>query len=188
MGTSNFCRDNTTDIYAVLMNQYNEDNEHIYPNEVDVDMFKEDIIFELETFGYYEVNKWDKHCNRNFPRTILAEKFISKDFGDVEVYYTIKSTLIGAYYDGASLDYLLDSEGEEDYHHIVDSVDYFFDNSDMNEGMKQIQINNARKWIEKSINEEVGKLENFYKHVAEHQLGVTARFSNGETIYTKINN
>jgi len=187
MGTSNFYNKNAKDIYAVLMNEY-ENDEHVYPDEWECDDLIDNTTYELESKGYTKVGKWDN--DRNFSGLILAEKTIYKSFGDVEVGFTIKAFLRSGYYDGANLDWeLYNYEGyEDDYGSIVDDMQSYMEESyDMNRGMVMIQTKHAENWIDTEIQKEINILENFYQEICQHKLGVAARFSNGETIYTKVN-
>ena len=187
MGTSNFYNKNAKDIYAVLMNEY-ENDEHVYPDEWQCDDLIDNTTCELESKGYYKVGKRDN--DRNFSGLILAEKTISKSFGDVEVGFTIKAFLRSGYYDGANLDWeIYDYNNEEyDWDKITDSIEYYIEDSyDMNRGMQKIQLEHAKNWMRYEVEKEINILENFYQEICQHKLGVAARFSNGETIYTPVN-
>jgi len=77
---------------------------------------------------------------------------------------------------------------EDDYGSIVDDMQSYMEESyDMNRGMVMIQTKHAENWIDTEIQKEINILENFYQEICQHKLGVAARFSNGETIYTKVN-
>ena len=99
MGTSNFYNKNAKDIYAVLMNEY-ENDEHVYPDEWHCDDLIDNATYELESKGYDKVGEWNN--DRNFSGKILAEKTIYKSFGDVEVGFTIKAILRTGYYNGSN--------------------------------------------------------------------------------------
>jgi hypothetical protein len=55
----------------------------------------------------------------------------------------------------------------------------------MEESFKQ-KRKNIRKWIEKRINTHIENCEKFCKENCDMELYVSARFSNGETWYSKV--
>ena len=110
----------------------------------------------------------------------------------------------GGYYAGAVLDYdvkVETSQGDtlhlSDYDNVDDMIDDYMDilkdivvwkgyQHKWNVGTFEIQKKNIRKWIEKRINMHIENCEKFCKENCEMELAVSARFSNGETWYSKV--
>lgn len=75
----------------------------------------------------------------------------------------------------------------DDYLYILrDIVDWKGGQHKWNVGTFKIQKENIRKWIEKRINTHIENCEKFCKENCEMELAVSARFSNGETWYSKV--
>ena len=120
--------------------------------------------------------------DRNYCATNLFSYSISKMFGDIEIEVKIIGQIVSAYYEGASLDFVVEFNGEEN-----EELDFYwdFDNSDMNRGLQVLQNKNAIKWAEKTKTELIELIEEVFTKVSE-PLNVVASFSNGETIYQKV--
>ena len=134
---------------------------------------------ELKTIWYKEESGSDN--DRNYCATNLFSYSISKMFGDIEIEVRIIGQIVSAYYEGASLDFVVEFNGEENK-----ELDFYwdFDNSDMNRGLQVLQNRNAVKWAEKKATELKELIEEVFTKVSE-PLNVVASFSNGETIYQK---
>lgn len=119
--------------------------------------------------------------DRNYCATNLFSYSISKMFGDIEIEVKIIGQIVSAYYEGASLDFVVEFNGEEN-----EELDFYwdFDNSEMNKGLQVLQNKNAIKWAEKTKTELIELIEEVFTKVSE-PLNVVASFSNGETIYQK---
>ena len=119
--------------------------------------------------------------DRNYCATNLFSYSTSKMFGDIEIEVRIIGQIVSAYYEGASLDFVVEFNGEEN-----EELDFYwdFDNSDMNRGLQVLQNKNAVKWAEKTKTELIELIEEVFTKVSE-PLNVVASFSNGETIYQK---
>ena len=120
--------------------------------------------------------------DRNYCATNLFSYSISKMFGDIEIEVKIIGQIVSAYYEGASLDFVVEFNGEEN-----EEPDFYwdFDNSDMNRGLQVLQNKNAIKWAEKTKTELIELIEEVFTKVSQ-PLNVVASFSNGETIYQKV--
>ena len=120
--------------------------------------------------------------DRNYCATNLFSYSTSKMFGDIEIEVRIIGQIVSAYYEGASLDFVVEFNGEEN-----EELDFYwdFDNSDMNRGLQVLQNRNAVKWAEKTKTELIELIEEVFTKVSE-PLNVVASFSNGETIYQKV--
>ena len=103
-------------------------------------------------------------------------------FGYIEIEVKIIGQVVSAYYEGASLDFVVEFNGEEN-----EELDFYwdFDNSDMNRGLQVLQNKNAIKWAEKTKTELIRLIEEVFTKVSQ-PLNVVASFSNGETIYQKV--
>ena len=134
---------------------------------------------ELKTIWYKEESGSDN--NRNYCATNLFSYSTSKMFGDIEIEVGIIGQIVSAYYEGASLDFVVEFNGEEN-----EELDFYwdFDNSNMNRGLQVLQNRNAVKWAEKTKTELIELIEEVFTKVSE-PLNVVASFSNGETIYQK---
>ena len=122
--------------------------------------------------------------DRNYCATDLFSFNTSKMFGDIEIEVRIIGQIgqiVSAYYEGASLDFVVEFNGEEN-----EELDFYwdFDNSDMNRGLQVLQNKNAIKWAEKTKTELKELIEEVFTKVSM-PLNVVASFSNGETIYQK---
>ena len=137
---------------------------------------------ELKTIWYKEESGSDN--DRNYCATNLFSYFTSKMFGDIEIEVRIIGQIVSAYYEGASLDFVVEFNGEE---YINDKPDFewlFEYQSEMNKGLQVLQNKNAVKWAEKTKTELIELIEEVFTKVSE-PLNVVASFSNGETIYQK---
>ena len=84
-----------------------------------------------------------------------------------------------------------------DYDNMDDMIDDYMDilkdivewkgyQHKWNVGTFEIQKKNIRKWIDKRISTHIENCEKFCKENCEMELCVSARFSNGETWYSKV--
>jgi hypothetical protein len=204
MGTSNFHNVNAYNIYAVLMNyeqeildddgNETEETETIAPDSWDVDSFIEDIRLQAEALAiksnikyYKELEMKDPHALQSYGSTELFQLYQSKDFGDVNVQVNINCVARHAYYEGASLDWYVTCTMANETE-LIDDMDYEINEwmSYMNAGLRKIQARNAEKWVNSIKDSLISTVEKIF---TEHSmpLAVTARFSNGETHYAKIN-
>jgi hypothetical protein len=201
MATSNFHNVNAYNIYAVLMNyeqpvlnDEEEETDEIECYSPDswecdefIDMLKEDSkeLAPLKGFDYYHTCDTDPHELRSYNSIPLFQFYKNKKFGDVDVTVSINCVVRVAYYEGANLDWYItyDVCGIN-----MDEIDFLADmqwRSDMPAGMVKIQCNNAERFASNTADEMIEVVEDFFMKNST-PLGVTARFSNGETIYSKI--
>ncbi len=120
--------------------------------------------------------------DRNYCATNLFSYSTSKMFGDIEISVKVIGQIVGAYYEGASLDFVVEFNGEEN-----EELDFYwdFDNSDMNRGLQVLQNRNATKWAEKKATELKELIEEVFTKVSM-PLNVLGTASNGETFYEKV--
>jgi len=161
--------------------------ENVSPDEWEYDELKDYIketaqeeIKELKTVWYREESGSDN--DRNYCATDLFSFNTSKSYGDIEVEIKITGQIVGAYYEGASLDFAVQFNDEE-YTNDNPDFEWLFEyNSDMNKGLRKIQMRNAIKWAEKETEQLKELIEEVFTKVSQ-PLNVVAQFSNGETIY-----
>ena len=137
--------------------------------------------------------------DRNYPATDLFSLNTSKSYGDIVVELKITGQIVGAYYEGASLDYRLEiynfgewSEVDRNFS-VSDIIEEMFEAkyndhtySSMGKGLRTILVPKAVKWAEKETQKMIEVIENIFTEVSQ-PLNVVATFSNGETIYEKSN-
>lgn len=210
MATSNFYAKNAQSIYALLDTiEYEYNGEKI--EEVRDQWDFEDLldsIRERGTEGNFP-NEMDIF-NRDMDMAELCETDdIWEVFGNGNAHTTdtMLCSTIGVrngYYSGANLDYQIKvktTDGDEfllsDYDDVDDLVNDYMDclediikwrghQHKWNMGTFYLMEKNIRKWITKRINDEIEKCETFCKSVCDCELSVFGRFSNGETLYTKV--
>lgn len=195
MGTSNFHNVNSSKIYAVCMNSFDEETqETVYPEQYEYDEMKEnvkDCILEMckenkdisfDLFPYR-----DRSELRSFPSSVLCSISKSKTIGGLECEVVLTSIIRSGYYEGANLDFQINSlicgyDCEDLYSEdeCIEHYDYYSDYK----GISKTHAKQAYKWLEKTKNELSEKLEGVYQNISE-PLVVVAQFSNGETIYQK---
>lgn len=135
--------------------------------------------------------------DRNYPASNIFSLYTSKSYGDIEIEIKITALLVGAYYEGASLDYRLEiSHGEwseiDKNFSVADITENLFEveysdhsYSQMSRGLRTITSKKAVKWAEKQTEKMIETIENIFTEVSQ-PLNVVAQFSNGETIYEKV--
>lgn len=183
---------------------FEEETAYVSPDDYEYDDLRDDIretaqeeIKDLKEVWYREESGSDN--DRNYCATDLFSFNTSKMFGDIEVEVRVIGQIVGAYYEGASLDFRLEiynggewSEVSNGYYTVTerDILDDLFEpeyehyNSDMNKGMRKIQMEYATKWAEGKATELKELIEEVFTKVSM-PLNVVASFSNGETIYAK---
>lgn len=124
--------------------------------------------------------------DRNYPATNIFSLSSYRNFGDIEIHIKVIAKIVGGYYEGASLDFIVEYNGEEYAENKPDFDWYFEYQSNMSKGLQVIQSRNAVKWAEKETQKIIEVIENIFTEVSQ-PLNVVATFSNGETIYEKSN-
>lgn len=149
-------------------NFHNVNATHIFAVQLEDEWAYEDLVYNLESEfnihnDYSDYGKTDPNELRSFPSRSLGSFSDSLAIGDDEVEVFITPVIRSGYYDGCNLDWhiRLYVNGYED--------DTYADDANV------LRISN----------EYVDFIENIYSQYSE-PLGVTARFSNGETIYHKV--
>ena len=177
MATSNFHNENASAIFAVPL-----ENEFDY----------EDLVCNLESElsnnpDYVDYGKTDKNELRSFPSRTLGSIRKYHQYKDFYVEVCVTPVIRSGYYSGVNLDWNVDYSinGEVMYdepNFEVADVEWYGKISKS----KAIQYAKlADKKAEKLKNEIVEELEAIYNDYSD-KYGVTAVFSNGETIYHKL--
>jgi hypothetical protein len=177
MATSNFHNENASAIFAVQL-------EH----EFDYDDLVENLKSELNNDpDYVDYGKTDKNELRSFPSRTLGSIRKYVEYKDFYVEVCVTPVIRSGYYSGVNLDWNVDYliNGDASY----DSPDFYIDdiahygNLSKSAATKYAKL--AEKKAEKIKNEIVDELEALYNDYSD-RYGVTAVFSNGETIYHKL--
>jgi hypothetical protein len=149
-------------------NFHNVNATHIFAVQLEDEWAYEDLVYNLESEfnihnDYSDYGKTDPDELRSYPSRSLGSFSDSLTIGDDEVEIYITPVIRSGYYEGCNLDWhiRLYVNGYED--------DTYADDANV------LRISN----------EYIEFIENIYSQYSE-PLGVTARFSNGETIYHKV--
>jgi len=149
-------------------NFHNVNATHIFAVQLEDEWAYEDLVYNLESEfnihnDYSDYGKTDSDELRSYPSRSLGSFSDSLTIGDDEVEIYITPVIRSGYYEGCNLDWhiRLYVNGYED--------DTYADDANV------LRISN----------EYIEFIENIYSQYSE-PLGVTARFSNGETIYHKV--
>lgn len=149
-------------------NFHNVNATHIFAVQLEDEWAYEDLVYNLESEfnihnDYSDYSKSDQHELRSYPSRTLGSFSTHFLIGEDEVEVYVTPVIRSGYYGGCNLDwdvryYVNGYEDElyESHPHIQSIVSYYVD-----------------------------FIENIYSQYSE-PLGVTARFSNGETIYHKV--
>ena len=166
---------------------FEEQTNYVSPDEYEYDDLKDYIretaqeeIKNRKDIRFKEESGSDN--DRNYCATNLFSYSTSKMFGDIEIEVRVIGQIVSAYYEGASLDFVVEFNGEENK-----ELDFYwdFDNSDMNRGLQVLQNRNAVKWAEKKATELKELIEEVFTKVSM-PLNVLGTASNGETFYEKV--
>jgi hypothetical protein len=149
-------------------NFHNVNATNIFAVQLEDEYDYEDLISNLESefnkhSDYYDCGKTDQHELRSFPSRTLGSFSNSITIGEDEVEVYVTPVIRSGYYEGCNLDW--------DARYYVNGYE------------DELYCENTS--IEFILNEYVEFIETIYSQYSE-PLGVTARFSNGETIYHKI--
>ena len=177
MATSNFHNVNASHIFACSL-----EDEWAYDDLVD------NLKSELKDDpDYVDYGKTDHNELRSFPSRSLGSLRRYIQYKDFYVEVCVTSVIRSGYYEGVNLDWNVDYliNGDASY----DSPDFYIEdiahygNLSKSAATKYAKL--AEKKAEKLKNEIVDELEALYNDYSD-RYGVTAVFSNGETIYHKL--
>ena len=177
MATSNFHNENASAIFAVQL-------EHEFDYDDLVDNLKSELNNDPD---YVDYGKTDKHELRSFPSRTLGSIRKYVQYKDFYVEVCVTPVIRSGYYDGVNLDWNVDYliNGDAQY----DNTDFYIDDiahyGSMSKSKATKYAKLAEKKAEKVKNQIVEKVESIFSDYSE-KYGVTAVFSNGETIYHKL--
>ena len=139
--------------------------------------------------------------DRNYPATELFHYDIDKTYGDITVEVRITAKIVGAYYEGASLDFTVGIYNDSEFVELKNGYytttekdiinDLFYIgyadayHSSMGQGLRKMLSKHAIKWAEKEVAELKTRIKGVFTEVSE-PLTVLGTFSNGETVYSKV--
>lgn len=177
MATSNFHNENASAIFAVQL-------EHEFDYDDLVDNLKSELNNDPD---YVDFGKADKNELRSFPSRTLGSIRKYVQYKDFYVEVCVTPVIRSGYYDGVNLDWNVDYliNGDAQY----DNTDFYIDDiahyGSMSKSKATKYAKLAEKKAEKVKNQIVEKVESIFSDYSE-KYGVTAVFSNGETIYHKL--
>ena len=177
MATSNFHNENASAIFAVQL-------EHEFDYDDLVDNLKSELNNDPD---YVDYGKADKNELRSFPSRTLGSIRKYVQYKDFYVEVCVTPVIRSGYYDGVNLDWNVDYliNGDAQY----DNTDFYIDDiahyGSMSKSKATKYAKLAEKKAEKVKNQIVEKVESIFSDYSE-KYGVTAVFSNGETIYHKL--
>jgi hypothetical protein len=150
-------------------NFHNVNASHIFAVELQDEYDYQDLVDNLESeFGtnmdYSDYGKSDPNELRSFPSKSLGSFSNSIEIGEDEVEVYVTPVIRSGYYEGVNLDW---------------HVRYYVNGS-------EDDTYEAHPNVQTLVGVYVNFIENVYEQYSQ-PLGVTARFSNGETIYHPIN-
>ena len=175
MATSNFHNVNASAIFAVRL-----EDEWAYDDLV------ENLTSELSNNpDYVDYGKTDKHELRSFPSRTLGSIRKYHQYKDFYVEVCVTPVIRSGYYEGVNLDWNVDYAINGDVYDIDELENGIGYNTALPISKIKVYSNLAEKKAEKIKNKIVEKVESIFSDYSE-KYGVTAVFSNGETIYHKL--
>jgi hypothetical protein len=175
MATSNFHNVNASAIFAVRL-----EDEWAYDDLV------ENLTSELSNNpDYVDYGKTDKHELRSFPSRTLGSIRKYHEYKDFYVEVCVTPVIRSGYYEGVNLDWNVDYTINGDVYDMDELENGIGYNTALPISKIKVYAKLAEKKAEKLKNQMVEKLESLYNDYSE-KYGVTAIFSNGETIYHKL--
>lgn len=171
------------------------ETEYITPDDFEYDDLKSNILHDIKAIGGYDSNM--SFCDRNYNRVALGELSKSKVYADVEVEVKVTAIVQSAYYEGATLDYLIHVciEGDEwkystgsiydedNLDGILDEIGEIQSYRGLNNGMVSIIRPKAESFLEATIDTLSEQMDNLLQQYSEHKLNKVGQFSNGEAVY-----
>jgi len=150
-------------------NFHNVNASHIFAVELQDEYDYQDLVDNLESefntnLDYSDYGKSDPNELRSFPSKSLGSFNNSIEIGEDEVEVYVTPVIRSGYYEGVNLDW---------------HVRYYVNGS-------EDETYESHPNVQTLVSVYVNFIENVYEQYSQ-PLGVTARFSNGETIYHPIN-
>jgi hypothetical protein len=150
-------------------NFHNVNATHIFAVELENEFDYEDLVYNLESefnnhSDFSDYGKSDPNGLRSFPSKSLGSFGNSVTIEDDEVEIFVTPVIRSGYYEGCNLDWYV-------RYYVNGYEDYTYKSHPRIQTLVEVYTN---------------FIENVYEQYSQ-PLGVTARFSNGETIYHAIN-
>jgi hypothetical protein len=150
-------------------NFHNVNASHIFAVELQDEWEYQDLVSNLESefntnLDYSDYSKSDPNELRSFPSKSVGSFSNSIEIGEDEVEVYVTPVIRSGYYEGCNLDW---------------HVRYYVNGS-------EDETYESHPNVQTLVSVYVNFIENVYEQYSQ-PLGVTARFSNGETIYHPIN-
>jgi hypothetical protein len=175
MATSNFHNVNASAIFAVQLK-----DEWAYDDLV------ENLKSQLNNDpNYVDYGKSDPNELRSFPSRSLGSIRKYHEYKDFYVEVCVTPVIRSGYYDGVNLDWNVDYSINGDSYDIDELENGIGYNTALPISKIKAYSLLAEKKAEKLKNEIVEKVESIFSDYSD-RYGVTAVFSNGETIYHKL--
>lgn len=201
MGTSNFYYKNASRVYAICMSREcdvldedgNETGETEYRSpesyecEDTLEFIRESI---LESGGDYYNWAKSRSSLRSYEGGYLGSLRSIKQYGDINIEMYVHAFYRIGYYEGACLDWELEImvDGIECDDDIDWAHDMVYDGrySSMSSGLKAMLAKKAENWMRSESDRLSDAMEKVFDETSEVKMRKVATFSNGETIYEKI--
>ena len=182
MATSNFHNVNATHIFACSLE-----------NEWDYEDLKGNVYYGLKGIdGFTDRTKSDPHELRSFPSDSIGAVSRVTAYDNFTLEVTVTAVARSGYYEGCNLDwhvcYEIDGDSCET-DEFESYIEYALQKSLNEDEYTMADVKAfallAENEAERLTNEIVAEVESVFGDYSD-KYGVTARFSNGETIYHKI--
>jgi hypothetical protein len=184
MATSNFYSKNASKIFATDF-----DEQEFYDEfKINLSISLEEVADKSKTISFSPYGNDDDEL-RSYPSDVIGQLYASReyDMGDdtkVEVMVNVNAVVRSGYYSGCNLDYCYNFQVDNStFSNIDDTVDYLENYG--SRAMAEYKAGFATKFLSKTLDEIVEKMEEVFSQYTDSYV-VTARFSNGETIYEKV--
>lgn len=169
--------------------------EYRMPESYEYQDLIDNLGYEIEALGGTKENEY--LGDRSYPIQSLGYFKEDKWYGDICITVKVTAVIQSAYYEGATLDWLVEIEERETWKHstgsyydenLEDIMDMIFDPyyTDLNAGLCKIMQPKAVSWAEQVISDIGDKLEKLYEDWSSHKLHCKGVFSNGEAIYETV--
>lgn len=192
MGTSNFGAHNTRSICAVGLS----DTDAWYWDDLSENIRQRAKKMGITLNASPILKEYEWIDNETKLITEEEDDFPMGKFDIVEI--RIQIVQRSGYYEGAMIDYRLfvhydynDYEIEDEDFEVLDDVmdeieEYIINYEPRKLGMFRIHRDRYKSALKKRLEDEIERLNGFCESVCDDKLAVCARFSNGETWYSKV--
>jgi len=174
MATGNFYNRNANSIFAIEIE-----------NDWDYDDLKDNLksIFKNNhLYSWFSKDDVEPNYNRSYPGTLLGTLYEDVDVSGLKANINVDIIIRSGYYSGVNLDWDLEIEVGYD---TLQSVDDITIDMICEDEFERQYFESFKKECENVKERMIEYIEKVYSENSI-ALGVTARFSNGETIYHKL--